>query len=467
MIDFTALNILVLGDVMIDRYWTGSCDRVSPEAPVPVVKVSTVEDRLGGAANAALNLSTLGCKVSLCGLTGSDDNALILKQLLDNAAINNLCKSWLEKTTVKLRVMAHSQQLIRVDFEDIASSHIASDFSEFIINDLILDEYDLILVSDYLKGSLQFVDKVLEKCKSLGKKVVVDPKNPDPFAYLGAQIMTPNRKEFEQLVGAYVSDADLEEQALVLLNRLNLEALVVTLSSDGVLCVTQDETRLMPTVAREVVDVTGAGDVFVSTLSAMYASGTNLFEACSFANVAAGLSVEKVGTVSLTSESIYGYNTFFSSNKLFESGEQLHDHIMNVHNKKKTVFTNGCFDVLHAGHVDYLRNARQLGEILIIGINDDASVERLKGNNRPINSLAHRIELLSALEFVDFIVPFSEDTPFSLINALSPDTLVKGGDYKVENIVGYDYVTSYGGHVTTLPFIDGLSSSSIIKKLSS
>ena len=470
MNDFSKLKILVIGDVMLDRYWYGDCTRISPEAPVPVVNVSGIDDRLGGAANAALNLSTIGCEVSLYGLIGDDEAGRSIETLLSGASVRNFCGALLDNTILKLRVLTNSQQAIRLDFEKSIDDRIALDFasSEFLA-ELIADN-DLILLSDYLKGSLKYADKIINLCKSLGKKVIVDPKSTDPFLYCDSTILTPNKREFESFFGFPISESGYQFHAHSLIEQLNLQAIVITLSENGILCVTPSETRLLPTVAREVVDVTGAGDVFVAWLSAMFAHGSDLFESCSVANTAAGLSVERVGTVGIGPADIDSYSTDIDfSRKCFSIPERLLDHISSSfpsNKPPKLVFTNGCFDVIHAGHISYLSAAKKLGDILIVGINDDASVSRLKGPDRPVNNLDDRSKVLASMYFIDFVVPFSHDTPLELIKLISPDVLVKGGDYAVQDIVGYDFVVAKGGLVTTLPLIHGLSTTSTLERLS-
>lgn len=468
MSSFSKQKILVIGDVMLDRYLEGSCNRISPEAPVPVVRVSKSEDRLGGAANAALNLSMAGCDVTLYSLVGNDEHGHVLKSFLSQYSIRDYCHPLLKKTTLKLRVLAQSQQLVRLDFEDKVPSDLAREFALDHLLAQLIEKNDLILISDYMKGTLQYVDEIIKICNEFDKEVVVDPKSSDPSIYSGATMLTPNRREFEDFFGVSIADEELVGYAHRLIEQLNLKALVVTLSEKGILCATPTEAKMLPTVAREVVDVTGAGDVFVSWLSSMYASGKDVFEASSVANIAAGLSVEKVGAVPISQLDIESSTSFPQalSRKSFPSIEIAIEELSRVRaNSKKIVFTNGCFDVIHAGHVSYLLAAKELGDILIVGINDDDSVRRLKGASRPVNTLGDRISVLAAMSCIDFILPFSHDTPLELIKTVSPDVLVKGGDYLLKDIVGHDFVVANGGSVLTLPFVDGLSTSLTLQKL--
>ena len=317
------LNILVIGEVMVDRFWHGKCSRISPEAPVPVVNISNIDDRLGGAANAASNLASIGCSVSLYGRIGSDASGDTFKKLLAQSSIANYCQEQLDQTILKLRVSTKSQQMIRLDFEDSISDDLAHEFASSDLLTQLISQHDLILLSDYLKGSLKYANNIINLCKKLGKKVVVDPKSPSPLIYQSSSILTPNKREFESFFGYPIATKDLQSHAESLIKSLNLDAIVITLSENGILCVTPSEARLMPTVAREVVDVTGAGDVFVAWLSAMYASGLGIFESCSLANTAASLSVERVGTVRISHQDIANYTVDKDSPcKSYSSGDE-------------------------------------------------------------------------------------------------------------------------------------------------
>ncbi len=464
---FDRARVLVVGDVMLDRYWHGATSRISPEAPVPVVHVGQSEERAGGAANVALNISSLGAQTCLLGITGDDDAADALEALLGGAGIKCALQRIADTPTVtKLRVISRHQQLIRLDFEDGFAA---------VNTDAMLQTYrqelencDVVVLSDYGKGTLAQIEQLIAAARDAGKPVLVDPKSLDFTAYSGATLVTPNMAEFEQVVGVCSSEQELVEKSGVLMDILDLQALLVTRGEHGMTLLRKGEPELhLPTHAQEVFDVTGAGDTVISVLAAALAAGEDLPAATALANLAAGIVVGKLGTASvsvpeLRRSVLVGQDAGFGV--MNQSQLQIAVEDARLHGER-IVMTNGCFDILHAGHVAYLDQARRLGDRLIVAVNDDDSVRRLKGKGRPINPVDRRMTVLAALERVDWVVPFSEDTPERLICEINPDLLVKGGDYKPRDIAGYDCVTRNGGEVVVLDFEDGCSTSDIIETI--
>lgn len=461
---FEAAHVLIVGDVILDRYWYGSTGRISPEAPVPVVHVKDTEDRPGGAGNVAINVTSLGASATLIGLTGADAEATTLHQQLLARKVSCVFSQSAEiKTVTKLRILSQQQQLIRLDFEDPASVQQADGLlADF---EAQLQQADVVVLSDYAKGALMDAGRFIEKARAAGKQVLVDPKGNDFSRYHGASLITPNLKEFEAVVGPSSSDEELASKAIKLCQSLELGALLVTRSEQGMTLVQADgSVTHLPARAREVFDVTGAGDTVIGTLAASLAAGHGLVHATALANVAAGIVVGHVGAASVTWQELEAalHEYVVDSNKSL-SEEDLVKAIEAARLRGETiVMTNGCFDILHAGHVQYLDEARSLGDRLIIAVNDDASVSRLKGPQRPVNGLQNRCRVLAALSAVDWVIPFSEDTPERIINRVIPDVLVKGGDYRPEQIAGAQCVTDHGGSVRVLPFRDNCSTSSII-----
>lgn len=469
-LDLTALEharLLVVGDVMLDRYWHGGTWRISPEAPVPVVRVEETEDRPGGAANVALNISSLGGHACVAGLVGDDGNADLLSTRLEAMGVStHFERSPGIPTITKLRVMSRNQQLIRLDFEqglvEVDTSGLLSRV------EAALHDCDLMILSDYGKGTLNRVEELIALAHAAGKRVLVDPKGDDFSRYRGATVITPNLTEFEAVVGHCRDDAELASRGEALRERLELEALLITRSEKGMTLIRADHEPLhLATRAREVYDVTGAGDTVIGVLGLALAAGHGFPEAMTLANLAAGLVVGKPGTATLSIAELY---TALHGDKLAEFGIIEQDPLIEAVRAaqargERVVMTNGCFDILHAGHVAYLEHARQLGERLIVAVNDDASVARLKGPKRPINSLARRMQVLAGLGAVDWVVPFAEDTPRRLIEAVLPDVLVKGGDYHPEEIAGAEAVLGNGGEVKVLGFEDGVSTTAMISTI--
>lgn len=466
--DFEKTHVLVYGDLMLDRYFHGDTTRISPEAPVPVVNVTEIETRPGGAANVAQNIAMLGGQVTLCGLVGADAQAKELETCLDPLRID--CQFLPVPnfpTITKLRVIGRHQQLIRMDFEK-AHEEAIDDDALFAAYCEKLKIAQIVVLSDYSKGALCRVERLIAAAKKNNVPVLVDPKHKDYRRYSGATILTPNLKEFEAVVGACRDLPDIIQKARELLQKIHIESLLVTLGKDGMVFIKSDQEAVhFPTMARDVFDVTGAGDTVIAVLSAGIAAGMDTLSAVELANCAAGIVVGRLGAQAVTVSDL--------QHALLQSGDftagilneqQLLLVIKAARSRgEKIVMTNGCFDILHVGHVDYLSKAKALGHRLIIAVNDDDSVRRLKGSERPLNPVLARMKILSALGCVDWVIPFSEDTPARLVAAVQPDILVKGGDYRIDQIAGHDVVLKNGGEVLTIPLLDGFSTTKIIEKM--
>lgn len=468
--DFHRSRVLVAGDIMADVYWVGAASRISPEAPVPVVLVDSEEVRLGGAANVARNVATLGAKATLVGLLGDDETATKVESLLDQAGIErSLLRITNAPTIRKLRILSRRQQLVRLDFErefsDVAPELKCAAFARFI------DTCDAVVLSDYAKGYFGLeTPSLIRIARNKQKPVIVDPKGVDFGRYSGATLITPNLTEFEAVVGKCADDQILVERARNLRDLLGLDAVLVTRGEQGMTLIdAHDDPFHLPSRARDVYDVTGAGDTVVATLSAAIGAGSPLRRAVEWANTAAGLVVGKSGTATVSITELAGA---LEDRPLARSGRKvvnrrtLRQIVSTAKARGKTVvMTNGCFDVLHAGHVDLLRRAREMGDILVVAINDDASVRRLKGKTRPVNSLSNRLAVLSMLECVDYVTAFAEDTPEALYSDVPPNILVKGGDYTEDNVAGAASVKASGGRVVILDLVAGLSTTGVLAKL--
>ncbi|MGY4674295.1 bifunctional D-glycero-beta-D-manno-heptose-7-phosphate kinase/D-glycero-beta-D-manno-heptose 1-phosphate adenylyltransferase HldE [Ursidibacter arcticus] len=464
---FNQAKVLVLGDVMLDRYWFGATNRISPEAPVPVVKVQQNEERAGGAANVAMNIASLNVPVTLHGLIGKDDAGQALDKLLNTHQIKNQCVALGSHPTItKLRILSRHQQLLRLDFEEnfhnVDSQPLLAKLAEEVA------AYGALILSDYGKGTLDSVQQMIQIARKANVPVLIDPKGTDFERYRGATLLTPNMAEFEAVVGHCATDDEIVAKGLKMIAEYELSALLVTRSEKGMTLLRPNHDVFhLPTQAKEVYDVTGAGDTVISVLATAIADGRSLEEACYLANAAAGIVVGKLGTSTVTpseleqaihqrTETGFGVVSEDTLKSIVEQAKQ---------RGEKIVMTNGCFDILHPGHVSYLENARKLGDRLIVAVNTDDSVKRLKGESRPINSLDARMAVLAGLASVDWVVPFSEDTPQRLIGEILPDLLVKGGDYKPEDIAGSKEVWANGGDVRVLNFENGCSTTNVIKKI--
>ncbi len=453
---------------MLDRYWHGSTSRISPEAPVPVVHVKEDESRPGGAGNVALNIASLGAKASLMGLTGEDEAAELLQQQLKSQGVLCLFEKLADSPTVtKLRIMSRHQQLIRLDFEE---GFVQAESERLLhLFHAEVEQARVVILSDYGKGTLTRIEPFIHLCKQMNKPVLIDPKGSDFSRYRDATLITPNFSEFEAVVGKCGSVQQIVEKGLNLIDDLNLQAILVTRGEHGMtLLQHQVDPIHLPTHAREVFDVTGAGDTVISLMATGLAAKLPMSEAMQLANMGAGVVVGKLGTATVTPDELlqamYGQRAEKHGVCEIEQMQRLMQTAQD--NGEKIVMTNGCFDILHPGHVRYLQQARTLGDRLVVLVNSDASVSRLKGPERPINDLQHRMEMLAALECVDWVLPFEQDTPKETIDVLLPDILVKGGDYSdITEIAGHESVLENGGEVKILSFIEGHSTTSIIKTI--
>lgn len=463
---FDQAPVLVVGDVMLDRYWYGATSRISPEAPVPVVKVEQREDRPGGAANVALNIAALGAPAWLVGVTGTDEAADSLSERLAAAGVDaRFQRIASQPTIVKLRVMSRHQQLLRMDFEEPFATDEAALLAEV---EALLAQVRVLILSDYGKGALKNHQALIRAARARGVPVLADPKGRDFAIYRGATLITPNLSEFEAVVGRCADEAELVAKGLALLAELELEALLITRGEHGMTLLRAGQPELhLPARAREVFDVTGAGDTVISTLASALAAGEPLPQAVALANLAASIVVGKLGTATVSAPELRraaareqgAGRGVMTLDQLLPALEDARAH------GERIVFTNGCFDILHAGHVTYLEQARSQGDRLVVAINDDASVTRLKGPGRPINSVDRRMAVLAGLGAVDWVVSFSEDTPENLLERIRPDVLVKGGDYGLEGVVGAPIVLGYGGEVKVLSFVDSCSTTAIVEKI--
>ncbi len=467
-LNFKDKHILVVGDVMLDRYWHGGTSRISPEAPVQVVKVSNIEDRPGGAANVALGLAKLGVAVTLVGVVGQDENAQVLQKCLEQEGVRcRFVQSEKLPTITKLRVMSRHQQLIRLDFEERVDSLSQNEALAEVVKQA-LPEADAVIFSDYAKGCLADVSNLIQLANKANVPSLVDPKGNDFSIYQGASLVKPNLLEFETIVGACDTTKELEIKAKELKAKFGWDALLVTRGEDGLVLLDRDKAPFyLATAAREVFDVTGAGDTVIAVLTAIFVTSKRFVDAVEYANQAAGYVVGKLGTAFITADQLETimFQRTHSKNFGVLAPEALLQQIKLAQvNGEKVVFTNGCFDILHPGHVAYMKQAKALGDRLVVAVNTDASVKRLKGEKRPINSLEHRMAVLEAVGAIDWVTWFDENTPKNIIELLSPDVLVKGGDYSIDTIVGAEHVLSNGGEVKVLTFLDGYSTTSIIDK---
>lgn len=466
---FNNAKVLVLGDVMLDRYWFGATNRISPEAPVPVVKVQEREDRAGGAANVAMNIASLNVPVTLHGLVGNDDAGRALDKLLSEHRIQNQCVAVDSHPTItKLRILSRHQQLLRLDFEEgfhnlDCQALLAKLAAE-------ITAYGALILSDYGKGTLDAVQQMIQIARQANVPVLIDPKGTDFERYRGATLLTPNMSEFEAVAGHCRDEDEIVTKGLKMIADFDLSALLITRSEKGMTLLRPNQEPFhLPTQAKEVYDVTGAGDTVISVLATAIADGRPLEEACYLANAAAGIVVGKLGTSTVSpSELEQAIHQRAETGFGVVSEAELKVIIQQSKTRgEKIVMTNGCFDILHPGHVSYLENARKLGDRLIVAVNTDESVKRLKGESRPINDLDARMAVLAGLASVDWVVPFGEDTPQRLIGEILPDLLVKGGDYKPEEIAGSQEVIANGGEVRVLNFENGCSTTNVIKKIQS
>lgn len=466
--DFTR-KVLVYGDVMLDRYWHGAVSRISPEAPVPVLQVNNREDRAGGAANVALNVASLGSAAHIFGITGKDHDGEALHGLMQSAAVQtNFLRDPKVPTLKKLRAVARQQQLMRMDFEQhlgaVDQTKLQAVFAQQ------LATAGCVILSDYAKGTLQHVPQLIQLARQAGVPCCIDPKGTDFSGYRGATILTPNQAEMAAVVGNWNSEEQLIQKSTVLMHELELQALLVTRGEHGMLLFQKNSSHVIriKSRAREVYDVTGAGDTVIAVLAACIAEGMGLEPAARLANLAAGEVVARLGTSAISKAQLKNALQRITQplGSSIKNADDMQHIIAEAQSRgRRVVMTNGCFDLLHAGHIHYLQQARALGDCLVVAVNSDASVSRLKGDSRPINPLARRMQVLSGLRAVDYVVAFTEDTPQALVAKLLPDVLVKGGDYTPQQLAGYDEVINNGGQVKILDFVEGCSTSSVVDKI--
>ncbi len=463
--DFSKAAILVIGDVMLDQYYTGRVSRISPEAPVPVVKIQSCRYALGGAANVSNNIAGLGARSFLIGTAGKDGNRKIMAGLLKKIHIEDLLIQTNTPTITKLRIVGEHQQIARLDFEEAAEP------SEALINriekqlDLLIGRVQAVIISDYAKGlcSPALCRKIIAAARKYKKPVIIDPKGNDWEKYRNAFLVSPNLKELGEISGKDIknNDAEIEKHGREILKKYSFNNLLVTRSERGMSLIMPKNVFHIPTEARDVYDVSGAGDTVIAALSAGIACGMNLADAVRLANKAAGIVVGKFGTVPINKKELVTSFEKKEESKIMPLPKLLNKVKEWKKDGKTIVFTNGCFDILHRGHVEYLRKAKEMGDVLIIGLNTDASTRRLKGKSRPVNNENDRAEVLSALEVTDAVVLFGEDTPARLIRSVRPDILVKGGDYKAEDVIGREFA----GRTAIIPFLKGYSTTNTIKKM--
>ena len=462
-------KLLVIGDLMIDHYLWGSCERISPEAPVQVVNVESESTVLGGAGNVINNLNALGAKVDVISVIGNDNTSNEWKTLLTEIEVDTqyLVAQQERITSKKSRIIASQQQVVRYDCE--STDAISNDSQDNILQiyQKIINDYDVVLLSDYGKGVLteDLTQSLISIANENSKKVLVDPKGLDYSKYTDAYLLTPNKKEASEATQINImDDASLIQAITQLKFECDLNVSLITLSEQGV-AIYDHELRTHPTVAREVFDVTGAGDTVLASLGYALACGQGIDDAVEFANLAAGVVVGKIGSATATLNEIIEYESSLNKSTSDEHIKTL-DEISTLSNElqtrgKKIIFTNGCFDLLHAGHVRYLETAKSFGDVLILGLNSDRSVTALKGEGRPVNTQLDRAYILAALEAVDYVVVFDEDTPYDLIKAIKPHILVKGGDYEGKDVVGQDIA----GELKLVQFVDGKSTTRTIEKI--
>ena len=452
-------TVLVVGDVMLDRYIEGDITRISPEAPIPILNKQNEKCMLGGAGNVVANLRSFNVAVGLVGIIGDDEASIEIVDMLKKIKVNNnLVQIKNSYSTTKMRFTSKQHQIFRFDVDLMLNKD--KEIIEHV--KAIIDDYNVILLSDYSKGVISDVvaSKIIKLANKKGKKVLVDPKGKDYKKYRGAYLITPNRDELSEIVGTDVQDNEVHH-ARKLLRNVKIDNILVTLGQDGMIIVDKKLSKHYKSQAVEIFDVSGAGDTVISSIAAGISAGLSLDKSIEIANIAAGCVVGKFGTATVTVDELIHR----SNNKIVTLNDAV-DIVNTWKFENKTIgFTNGCFDLLHIGHVEVLRKTKEKCDKLVLGLNSDSSIKKLKGDGRPIIDQYSRSILLSEFQSVDLIVMFDEETPLNLIEQLKPDILIKGSNYKIDEIVGSDLVIGYGGKVVTVELIEGQSTSSIIENI--
>lgn len=472
MINYKCNNVIVVGDIILDKYIDGYVTRVSPEAPIPIIKIKNERQALGGAANVANNLAVLGCKVSIIGITGNDEAGDRINSLLGNNQIETaIHRNNKYKTVIKSRVIGNRQQIVRLDYNDDEKPD-ENDISMMIekFKDIV-DGFEVVVISDYNKGvcTYELCTEIIKICSQKNKTVIVDPKGTQWEKYRGATIITPNLKELSRLINTKLknSNIEIEDKCKGVCDKFGIQYLLLTRSENGMTLIDRNNNfEHIPSKAKEVFDVTGAGDTVVAVLSSFIKKTEDILLSINIANIAAGIVVSKLGTAVVTLDEI-------DEVLMNEKGDQIKNKIMNINSlmqkierwkykNESIVFTNGCYDIFHKGHVHSIYSASEFGDHLIVAINSDASVKRIKGNNRPINNEYDRAYVMAAIGCVDAVIIFKEDTPEEILNMIRPNTLVKGGDYKIEEVVGKEFAD----RVKIISYINGYSTTGMVNKMS-
>ena len=471
--DFKNKKVLVIGDLMLDKYLFGTTSRISPEAPVPVISQSRTEYALGGAANVAKNVIDLGAKAYLIGTTGNDNNAVIVQDLLRNSGITSkyILKDRKKPTTLKTRIISDDQQIVRIDEESVneISSNIQNQLINRISRVIKQNKPDAVIISDYNKGVItrRICKETIKMSKRSGAFIAVDPKGADFSKYEGSNVITPNRKEAEAVFGHTITN-NIMVKALKKIKMLTkAEGILITKGKDGVSLIRNNKIFDIPALKKHVYDVTGAGDTFISvfTLSALCSESWE--SAARIANIAASIVISNLGTTSVTKDRLtFEIKNLSHSHSKITNIKDL-SKVLSVRKKKgdRVVFTNGCFDILHTGHLKVLKESRKLGDILIVALNSDKSVRKLKGKDRPVVSEDDRATMIASFDFVDYVIIFNDDTPLNTVKKLKPDIITKGGDYKREQVIGKSFVEGYGGSLRIIPLEKNKSTSDMLKKI--
>ena len=476
--DFSGVRVLVLGDVMLDHYIAGSVQRISPEAPVPVARVEESWSVPGGAANVARNVSRLGCSVSLLGLLGEDTSATVLRRCLADEGVHDCLISGQGRcTTRKTRIMAQGQQLLRLD-EEVSAPPTPEERKAMLAQaEELLGDCSVLVLSDYAKGVLtcpsggqSLCTPLIALARSRGIPVLVDPKGSQWERYAGAHCVTPNSAEFHaECALPPETRLDRPQRAALaaeLCSRYGFERLLITRGSRGMALFGKEAPCYLRAVAHEVADVSGAGDTALAVLAAAVGKGLGWEESARMANVAAGLAVGKLGTAPVNRRELAAALREQTVNPKLYTRDELRETLEDWRRKNlSVVFTNGCFDLVHPGHISLLRQAAAQGDRLVVGLNSDASVRRLKGSERPIQNEQSRALVLAAMQHVDAIVIFDEDTPLELIHVVCPQVLVKGSDYREDQVVGADFVKGHGGRVVLARLVEGCSTTSLARSI--